>query len=788
MSESHLGLPEVDHRLCDREPIHLTGGIQPHGALLVLDFETLTVLQASENCGDILGTDVADVLGQDIVQLAPEAEQAALREGIQWAAREALNPLRLHLISPTGMRPFDGVVHANPAGIVLELEPAEAERDVSPIGRAIDPYFRLVQQTLGKFTREADLDQLCRSVAEQIAAFTGFDRVMVYRFHPDGHGEVIAEQVSEGTESYLGLHYPASDIPEPARRLFAVNPLRLIVDVSQSPSALLPSVSPRSGGPLDLSRSMLRSVPEVHAQYLRNMGVAASMSISLTHGQRLWGLIACHHRTPRFVRYATRAACTMFATVVSAQIVNKEETAQERNLAQRRRSLTKLVQSIARNPDLLQGLWEARETLLTLVKAGGGAFCHGGHWTVWGQTPPRESLAGWLPELEQKMTGGVFITDHLAEWLPEARPHASTAAGALCLALGEEDYLLLFRGEIVRQVRWAGDPHHAAVPNAALPGGLGPRQSFAAWREEFRGRSAAFDEIDRIVVGELRTSLMLFVMRRNEELRDLNAELSSRNEELEQFVYTVSHDLKSPLVTIKGFVGLLAEELAHGDQEGVHDALRRINRGAEKMSSLIDDLLALSRVGRKQRDTAQIDVNELVADLIDLNRGMLDQGGATVRVQANLPPVEADRPGLERALQNYLTNAVKYGGGDGPPVIELGGHRRRGSVFYYVRDHGPGIAPEYHARIFRLFFRLHGGGEGTGVGLALVAKIAQTHGGRAWVESEPGHGATFWLQLPIRRRFADRPLTGQTPENASELVPGPDATDLRSADSLRDAP
>lgn len=231
-------------------------------------------------------------------------------------------------------------------------------------------------------------------------------------------------------------------------------------------------------------------------------------------------------------------------------------------------------------------------------------------------------------------------------------------------------------------------------------------------------------------------------------LQQANDELQHKNEEMEQFVYTVSHDLKAPLVTTMGFVGALKEDVADNNAEGVLDAAGRIEGAAHHMSELIEDLLQLSRIGRGRHTVTEVDASTVIQGVVERFAPQAEQAGATIKVQPGMTYVLADPMRLNQLFENLLSNALKYGCGHPNPEIRIGWQREPNEVRFYVQDNGPGIPPEYHAKVFGLFQRLETRQEGTGVGLAIVVRIAQSHGGRVWVESEPGAGATFWVAWP----------------------------------------
>src|SRR5918994_2189418 len=525
----------VDLTDCDREPIHIPGTIQPFGVLLVLAEPSLTVTQVSENVGDHLPTGVDDVLGQPLATLLDQASVDAVSDALSDERGHDLNPLQ---IGAHGKR-VDGIVPRHEGSAILELEPNPGP----PL--AIPHPFRAALIRLQRVVTCAELGEV---VVEQVRRVTGFERVLFYRFHEDDHGSVDAEAKEPGLEPYLGLHYPASDIPAQARALYRRNWLRLIFDRSAKPARVVPTLRADTGASLDLSFSVLRSVSPIHLEYMANMGVHASMSISLIVRDRLWGLISClNHTSPRRVSHETRMACEFLGRLASLQIGAFEDQDQLAHRVSRRaieEDLTRAMRESAPDVGVLEVLLTRPKELMGIVSAEGVAVVSAGEVVSRGRTPSPaliQDIAAWV---EEKQGFRPFATASLGSEFAPARDASDVASGLLTFALpgATERRLLWFRPELIQTVSWGGDP---AKPVAAPPGDrLRPRHSFALWREEVRLRSSPWTASNLEAADELqRRAIEVDLERRfSSEQRAVRA----RNEVLA----VVSHDLQNPLASI----------------------------------------------------------------------------------------------------------------------------------------------------------------------------------------------------------------------------------------------
>lgn len=472
------GASGVDLSNCDREPIHVPGSIQPFGCLIAISLDRV-VAQVSENVADFLGLAPEALLGQPLGAIVTPEATAAIDERLPLlTAPDAVE--RVFDVELVAGRPrLDLAIHVSHQNIVIE-----AERHVDEAGRRSPD----IRRMLDRAKRLDSVAELTAQAAKDVQALTGFDRVMVYRFHDDGSGEVVAEACRAGAEPYLGLRYPASDIPRQARALYRRNLLRIISDVGAAPVPLRPRLAP-AGEPLDLSMSTLRAVSPIHIEYLRNMGVAASLSISILQDDRLWGLLACHHPAPRVLSYEQRTTAELYGQLFGF-VLERVERRAERATGERARMLRdKLAADLAGRGSIRGALGLIAEKIGTVIDFDGIGASIGGVLELEGTTPTEAEVGALLPLLESRHDDVVAI-DRLSDLHPAAAIHADRAAGVLAIRLSPrpQDVLLLFRREVARTVTWAGNPDKP-VEGSAGDARLGPRTSFEAWRQVVQGRS-----------------------------------------------------------------------------------------------------------------------------------------------------------------------------------------------------------------------------------------------------------------------------------------------------------
>ena len=783
----------IDLTNCDREPIHIPGAVQPHGVLLALDETSMTVRMASESAHEHLGMSPAELIGReagDVIGAQGVAELRALA-----ATPAARMFVRTSLVHAAGeSRRYDATVHRSDGLLLVELEPALDEADMSP-----DQMRAAMQSSVERLERSESLGDLANDVAEEMRRITGFDRVWVYRFHPDWHGEIIGEAKRDDIETWHGMHYPASDIPAQARALFLRNWLRVIPDLHFTPSPLVPQLNPVTGEPLDLGRSVLRSVSPIHVQYLTNMRVTASLVISLVHRGKLWGLISGHHYSgPKRVPHGTRTLCEFMAQALSLQVgVADRLTERDYALLVRERQ-AKLVERLAASSSLEATLVDPEVRFDALVSAEGAALLRDDVIVRVGVTPSDQEirdLAAWVATHK----GDFVESSALPREYPPAERYAAVASGLLAVMLSPHrtDQLMWFRSEQRQTVRWAGDPRKPVEVDETGTTRLTPRGSFELWEEEARGTSRPWVAVEREAALDLRRAVLDVLIKRAEELETLNYALRMSNAQLEEsavelelqatelldqrteredlldrertarsdaemanrakadFLAVMSHELRTPLNAIGGYAEIIALGIRGPVSKELLADLRRIQVNQRHLLGVIDSILNFSKLekGAIEFTLTDLPVAPLLNGLDALIGPQMRSKHLDFRVEGCEPHlvVRADEEKLRQVMLNLLTNALKFTAEGG--LVAMSCHGNGAQVQIVVRDTGRGIPANQLRNIFDPFVQVDRSStpaidQGVGLGLAISRELARGMGGDLTAESRPDHGSTFTVTLP----------------------------------------
>jgi two-component system, chemotaxis family, sensor kinase Cph1 len=765
LTDTNLAIADVSLTNCDREPIHIPSAIQSHGVLLTFDEVSLVILQISQNSVAFLGRKPESLLGKSLAILMQPEQLEAIRDCLS-AGFENVNPLRLSLAVNGQHQSFEGIVHRANNVVVLELERAIEQQAVS-----FFDFYKFVKSPIDHLRSTTNLAELSEQAVITIRNITGFDRVMLYRFSKDGSGHVIAEDKIEDAESFLGLHYPATDIPKQAKELYRLNLLRIIPDILYQPIALEPALHPTTGESLDMSLSVLRSVSPLHTEYLINMGVGASMSISIlrdsfagtTGDRQLWGLIACHHLSPKTLSYETRTICEFLGQAISFEIASKADAEDLDYKIKLQAVHSRFVNTIATCQTLDEGLKQSPNDLMDLVGATGVIFCENHRLAPFGKTPPEEMIPGLLEWIDRQMgEQAIHSTNTLVTDYSKFTSYQNIASGLLALRISrvQQTYLLWFRPEVTQTVNWGGNPYKPIVADVGNNLRITPRKSFGLWKETVHLQSLPWKTCEIEAALELRSRIIGIVLQKADELALLNTELERSNMELDSFAYVASHDLREPLRGIHNYSTFLMED--YGDKLGEEGAskLATLMRLTQRMEDLINSLLHYSRFGRTELTFQAVDLGQVVEGVLDVIA--ISQPAPTkFRVPRPLPTVQCDRPQVIELFTNLISNAIKYNDRE-QKWVEIGyifpeeinpdlpKHLDRSQTVFFVKDNGIGIRAKHLDTIFKIFKRLHPAASyngGTGAGLTITKKIVERHGGNILVESVFGEGSTFYFTL-----------------------------------------
>ncbi len=743
--DSDLLVAEALER-CASEPIHLAGAVQPHGALLAYDADG-RVRMASENLGAFIGIDTAAAIDQPVAALLGDEATAGLERLLQREARQPSLPVTL---ADRAGAPLQAVVHVSDGLKVVELRRASATPP------SFEDVYLPVREALWHFDREDDVVYYCKYIVAEVQRLTGFDRVMAYCFDSQWDGEVIAEAGNGVLPRLLGYHFPAADIPPQARLLYQKNLIRVMEDTEAAAVALLPALNPLNGRPLDMSHSVLRAMSPVHLAYMRNMGVRASITLSLKQGGRLWGLIGCHSATPRQVSFQQRDLLEFIGKTISLKLASLEFDANGRYLSRTRQVLQELGQAVRDSGDVARGLLQVKDDCLGLADAGGCVVNFDGHSFEVGQVPPRaaqQELTEWLRR--HMPDRGVLHTESLSRLHPPAAAYAEIGSGLLAIALDADfsSSIYWFRPQVIREIHWAGNPAKQLVQDDGGPR-LEPRRSFARWIETALGRSRAWSPVQIDAVKMLSLAVLQLLMPQVLRAREA-AELANRAKS--DFLATISHEIRTPMNAVIGLTYLCMETELDAQQ---HDYLKKAHGAARNLLQLLNDILDFSKIeaGKLGLEKVGFDIDDVLERLTTLLAMKAHEKGLEFILHTGLdvPPLLVGDPvRLEQVLVNLAGNAIKFThqGEIEVRTDVLSRDAARVELEFSVRDTGIGMTPEQTERLFRPFEQAdssitrHYGG--TGLGLSICQRLVQLMHGRLDLESRPGCGSTFRIRLPF---------------------------------------
>ena len=737
MSEQKFSYPEkVDVQNCDKEPIHLIGKAQAHGVIVAVNPETFQVTQASENTLKFFGISHTDFLGISLEKLIGKLPVKRLRDSIAEASGFAAEDLKINENN------FVMLAHLSEDNLILDFE---------IIGETWDPghFQQQLTSIINGLDTTESITTLCDTAASLMKNIFGYDRVMVYRFDEEWNGEVVAEEKEEHLESWLDLHYPASDIPSQSRKLFLKHKVRIISDVNYEPVPIAPEISPITNKPLDLSRSALRGVSPIHIEYLQNMKVGASLTAAIIVNGNLWGLVACHHYSAKFINYYQRETCKFLTQVFSNNISTIQTGIFNKKITENSELRQRIVEELQIEDSLAEGLAKTSVPFTSLVESGGGAVILDNEIKLFGKTPKEVEVLE-LRDFLAKKDEVIFHTKYLKNQYPEAEKYKKSASGILSFKLGraEDNFIIWFRPEVAETVSWGGDPNNKVSYNKEKQR-LSPRKSFEKWTEKLDGISHSWKDYDLETAKVFRENLNQFLLaKQKEEISRLNQNLEEVNKDLELFSYGISHDLRSPLRGINGFAQILKEDFSQDLPAEASETIDTILKASNRMEGIIDDILSFSKITSGELEKEKFSTNKLLEELLSSFNIKINFPDTEVVIADNLQETYGDRRMVFQLWSNLIGNALKYSQQAKAPKLQIGSFLENSKEVFYIKDNGIGIAKNDQEKIFNTFSRASKKDfKGTGVGLSIVARIIEKHNGKIWIESEPDKGSTFFFYL-----------------------------------------
>lgn len=731
---------------CESEPIHIPGSIQPYGVLLGLDSK-YNIRICSGNVQELFGLQPSEVLNKPLGDFSEELLQCVKDE-------------KKNGIVELNGKIWDADTHTGDDIILVELEMQQGEAQGH-----IDT-FEQTAQFVAFLERVKTLKELCQWTANQIKKVTGYDRVMVYRFDKDYNGQVYAESKNDNIEPFLNLHYPHTDIPAQARELYLRNITRMIADVHYTPSPLL-TLDEKITNP-DLSDVCLRSVSPIHIQYLKNMGVSATLTLSIILDGQLWGLIACHHYTAKQVSNMQRKAALLQVHFLTSQIKVRQAAEEYEVFVTVEAHLQQLLNAINKEGDFSLK-FQHLTSLMAVTNSSGVAILHKGKLYEKGFVPPRDRIKWLFSWLAENTSALQFYSSNLAGHIPDAEKISSAASGILYHKLGDanKDAIIWFREEIERTINWAGDPYDTPKKQNTV-NKLIPRTSFAIFKETVKNHSRewSISEINAAsrFANTLQNQFHLEYLHQEEaRQRLLNERLQKANKELENINWITSHDLREPIRKILLFASRAMTQEEAALSESVVASLAKIETSAHRMQTLVDDIISYSLTDDKSAVVEKVNLNQVLAEVMEsFNDDIVEKQVSFLA--GELPTINGIRYQMRQLFVNLTSNSLKFARKDVRLEIEVSAEKAKGilpinsgmdaSNEYYLirfRDNGIGFDTAQSERIFNIFYRLHNrlDYEGTGIGLAICKRIIENHDGYISASGRDEGGSSFNIYLPV---------------------------------------
>ena len=734
---------EVNLLNCDKEPIHIPGRIQSYGFLLVCEVNSLNINQLSINSLEYIGISYQNLLNKNLSVLLEIKIIDCINKGVLKNNFSEINPLKVNIKNTK----FNLIISFANNLLILEFEPFIEDDNLYA------HFYHSFNSALTKIQSSRSLKNLFQTTAEEVRKLIGYDRVMIYRFDKDWHGEVVGESKIDSLEPFLGLHYPHTDIPSQARDLYLKNWTRLITDVEHIQPEISPVINPQSGKPIDLSCNVLRATSPIHIEYLVNMGVRATLTISIIFKGKLWGLFACHHYSPRYIDYYKRNTCELIGKIFSNHL-SYQEADQDLQYSNKIKDNTRIIiENMSKNWSVSQGLINGDLTLMDINDSNGAVYFNNDDIYSLRDVPTDSEIKSIIDFLNEKKEK-IFYTNELSLIFPTAKSFKEKASGILAINISDNEYVIWFKPELIQNVQWAGKPDEKNIVYEKETIRLSPRKSFEKWTQEVQNKSTDWQKVEIEAAENLREKIIAFVIKKSLEIKKLNQELElqklaliSKNEELMNFAYVASHDLKEPLRMITSYNQLLLKKYKNQLDEDAEEFLNFSIDGARRMKLLIDSLLQYAKIGYEGKTFSQVNINSILQSCLSNLKLMIKEKETQITVE-DMPIIYGDSSLILILFQNLVSNAIKYSNTKNSQ-IDINYYSEDLFYKFSIKDNGIGIERKNFSNIFLMFKRLHSKSEfeGSGIGLATCKKIIDNHRGEIWLESEIGKGSIFYFTI-----------------------------------------
>ena len=712
---------------CDREPIDRPMAIQNYGHMLVFRETNPNYLHAaSEGSVELFDLDLNTIWSSHIKQWLPPVLQELHQNTNNYKESVVHNPIPVTI----GSNDWNAILHQSDDKLFIELEPTKSnEKEYS-----FHSMIRMASDPLASISSE---EKACRELVKQLKKITGYNRVMIFQFIANNHGRVVGEAKDNELESFLGLHFPSSDISTEVRESFLSNKSRIAPDLQLPTRKLL--VNPnedKSESNIDFSNSELRPIPDSQAEYLKNMGIASTFTVSIIANNKLWGVISCHHLSPYFLSYKVRKACEIIAQRFIHRYAEITEKRRNKVLIEHDKNINLLLNSINIDKDIETQLFDGIDKVHSFHLANGVAVIgSNSEVSTLGLTPTTDQLLK-LKKWFNDSKINFFITDQIVNDLPLNVQTDKVISGMIMAQVGDfNDVMIIwFRKTETQSTIWSTPPEH--MNQASFK-----EKSFKRWQQLVDSRCAPWDEADILSIKKLHEALLL------KDTQRKAAHANNMKNEFERLTYIAAHDLQEPLRTVTNYLNLIMEDSDYIDEQNTSVYIERACQAANRMKMMVSDMLTYSKIGHTTNMewvSTSLVIEEIMSDM----SAIINKKNIKIKY-SYLPDIKGSRYEIFQLFYNLINNAIKYQPKDSTPLIEITATKEGNYFLIHVKDNGIGIEDKNQGKIFLMFQRLHRKDEysGTGIGLAQCKKIMDSLKGDIWVSSTLGQGSTFHLKI-----------------------------------------